>query len=405
MPALDVRLFHAESTMMRHPALLLTLFLAMFIPEPRTFAQTDPLRPRAKLGTDPFQPKANVGKARATSLRHNALGEALLKQKSYDQAIVEFEAAMKADPDFAAPYDNRGQVREIKRDYDLAIADFNEAIRLLPQDATAYLHRGWTRIRKRDTTGAISDLNEVLRLRPNEVMGFTYRGYAWAEKGNPTRAIADYDEAIRLAPEYVWPYILRGIISKSAHDYSRAIADFTEAIRIDSSPSKDFMTRAYASRGLCWNELREFDKAIADLDQAIKIEPASGPIYAFRGLAWRSRRQFERAIEDYEKAIALEADEPLGYNNYAWLLATCEDPRFRDGKKAIVIASRACELSKWTEPNFIDTLAAAHAEAGDFNKAISYQEKANAEFGHDEMFKRGQRRLELYRQQKAYREE
>jgi tetratricopeptide (TPR) repeat protein len=230
MPALDARLFHAESTMMRHTALLLTLFLVMFIPESRTFAQTDPFRPRAKVDTDPFQLKANVGKARATALRHNALGEVLLRQKSYDQAIVEFEAAMKADPEFAAPYNNRGLARDSKRDYDLAIADFSEAIRIDPMDA-------------------------------------------------------------------------------------------------------------------------------------------------------------------------------LSYNDRAWLWATCPDGRHRNGPKAVVSATRACELTDWQAPDELDTLAAACAETGDFDAAVKWQAKA-LELTKDEKDKEEIRaRLDLYRAGKPYRAE
>ncbi len=140
------------------------------------------------------------------------------------------------------------------------------------------------------------------------------------------------------------------------------------------------------------------------------VESASGQVlttasqYTHRGFKYTQRGEYYAAISHYTRAIELDPDYHLAYNNLAWVLATCSQQRFRDGKKAVELAKRACELSQWKEPHVIATLAAAYAEAGDFDEAIKWENKA-LEFPDFAVRykKRSQKRLQLYKERKPYR--
>ncbi|HRQ63597.1 MAG TPA: tetratricopeptide repeat protein [Xanthomonadaceae bacterium] len=73
------------------------------------------------------------------------------------------------------------------------------------------------------------------------------------------------------------------------------------------------------------------------------------------------------ALYWFERAAAAGNVDAL--NNAAWVLATCPDERYRDGRRAIELVSAAIEKNG-PQAAFQGTLAAAYAETGDFIQAI-----------------------------------
>jgi hypothetical protein len=82
------------------------------------------------------------------------------------------------------------------------------------------------------------------------------------------------------------------------------------------------------------------------------------------------------AVNQYEQVLAVDTNSVYALNNLASLLATDSDPHLRDGNRAVRLAERACEMTQYHEPALIYTLAAAYAEAGRFNDAVTTAEKA-----------------------------
>ena len=221
----------------------------------------------------------------------------------------------------------------------------------------------------------------------------------WKEKGANDIAIADFNEAIRLDPKSAAAFFNRGDAWYRKEAYDKAIADFNENLRLEPNH-----TDGYLSRAVAWMMKREYDKALSDHNEAVRLEPKNARLYSLRGVLHKFRRDYDKAIADYNEAIRLDPNLASAYMYRASIWATCPESKYRDGKRAVESATRACELFGWRNPWAIDDFAAAYAETGDFAKAVEWQGQATKLYADSEKKKQGEDRIKLYQDKKPYRD-
>ena len=86
--------------------------------------------------------------------------------------------------------------------------------------------------------------------------------------------------------------------------------------------------------------------------------------------------RFAEAAGHFQRAMEIRPDFPDVINNLAWLRATCPEAGLRSGAEAVTLAQRVNRLSGYGRPDYLDTLAAAYAEAGRFPEALETAHRA-----------------------------
>ncbi len=207
-------------------------------------------------------------------------------------------------------------------------------------------------------------------------------------------------EVIRLSPSCAsWAYERRGSCWGDLKEFDKAIADFAEAIRLDPKSAE-----SYVGHGLVLHEKGDYDNAIMNYNEAIRLDPTNDLAYVGRGQCRYAKGEYEAAISNTDEALRINPTNSRAWYIRAWIYAACPDTRVRDAVRAVEAATRACELSHWSEADPLAVLAAAKAESGDFESAMKWQTKANEMTSDPEKKTEGERRLELYRAKQPYRE-
>jgi tetratricopeptide (TPR) repeat protein len=287
------------------------------------------------------------------------------------------------------------------RNYAAAEKQFDEILAKQPQSVPALIGRGSCLLYRMAFDQALADFTTATKLVPNNVAAQVGFGSANAELQNWAAARNAYDEALKLDPKSADAFVGRGGVHLAQGNTDLALADFDQALKVQPQSAD-----AFVGRGAVRLRRQDPVMAIADYNEALRLEPENVAALQGRGYAYFLRKDYSHASSDFSEAVRCQPENAEALNRLAWLLAVCPEATRRDGKKAIDLARHACTLSKNESPFFLDTLAAAFAETGDFAEAAKTQarvlELANKmDAGSLDQAKR---RQALYAERKAYRE-
>ncbi|MHC4579369.1 MAG: tetratricopeptide repeat protein [Planctomycetota bacterium] len=380
---------------------------------------------------------------------HITRGRSLLGLEQNDEALSAFDAALRVDPERAEAYEWRGRTKHRLGRVDDAIADFTQAIghgghaayvlrdqfiEGAPDVVRGYQIRGAVHDALNRHQEAIADFTRVTELEPQDPVHFYRLGLAYRHPWEQEKAIASFTKAIELNPDYLEAYGRRGTLferrrayAKAEVDYGHCIrlrpehpfgyrgrgdarmmlgkhaeaeADYTEMIRLRPNEARGYSSRAWVRKSL-----RKYAEAVADYSRAIELKPREAWLYVQRSHLRGRLGDAAGALADTDAAIRLTPKDPFAHAMRAWLLATSPDEDLRDGPQAVASATKACEMTKYKESFCLRSLAAACAEAGDFESAVKWATKVVELSPPGKVKEEDEARLALYQARQPYRDQ
>jgi tetratricopeptide (TPR) repeat protein len=224
-----------------------------------------------------------------------------------------------------------------------------------------------------------------------------HRSSALAGLGRFDLSMADADEAV-IKSGYAVPQLLHRAGLFQRLDRLREAAADAERI-LAQEPNH---AGAWQILGTIRYFAGDLHNAISDLSQCLSRAPGDMLALNNRGAAYFLLGQYAAADADLRTAVERAPTFASGRKNLAWMRATCPDEQYRNGDEAVNLATQAIEMIRGDQPAWLEVLAAAYAEKGEFAAAIQWQQKALQELaaGADSP---SARRLQLYQSHEPFR--
>jgi tetratricopeptide (TPR) repeat protein len=348
-------------------------FFKLDVSEPELRAKTLVLR--ATLQKDPDKRLADLNEAirvaPSEAAAFRARGAVHAGQRELEAALVDFDKAIELDPKHTRTYQAKATALALLKKFDEALETLDKACELNPRSVEPLVYKARIHAAAENLDAALVDLNLAYSVDPGNLEVLLRRAGVYQQLDQKEKALADVDQTLKLKPDLPPAMQLRAMLLADADKLDEAIAEL-ERLR-ELQPGN---VSAALQLGMLYNAAKRLDKAVEIFSDLLAKHADNWMALRSRGDARLNSGKQAEAIDDYEKAVKLQPRDPGILNNLAWVLATSPDEKLRNDKRAIKLATEACELTDYKQAHILSTLAAAYAETGDFETAIKWAQNS-----------------------------
>ncbi|NLX95256.1 MAG: tetratricopeptide repeat protein [Rhodopirellula sp.] len=319
-------------------------------------------------------------------------------QGKSEEALADFNAALELEPEHTPTLEAKAMVLAQLKRYDEALVILAKIRELEPESIAPLVQEARVHALRENNEAALHTLEQAEKMAPDNLAVLLLRASIYQQMEKDDEALADVEKALKLRPDLEPAMRLRAILLAGSGKFNLAIDQLGELLKSDPKDLESLLQLA-----MFYQADNQPRKAIEFYGEALQQDPKNP--FALRGRADAnlSVGEHAKAIADYNQAIEVSPEDTGVLNNLAWVLATSPVDEIRNGKRAIELATKACELTEFKQAHILSTLAAGYAETGDFDSARKWSQKA-VELGDEEQREPLAKELESYKANKPWRE-
>lgn len=291
--------------------------------------------------------------------------EGFFKAQKYQEAINNYDLAIKTDSKYALAYRGKGVALISLKKYDEAIKALDTAIQLNSKDVDALIHKARALNNLKKTSDALGVYDIAIGINPKLVVLYLEKGDVLYDMKKYEEAIKVYDVYLKLASSAYVQYS-KGSALHQLGKYEEAISVFDSAIKINPKYGD-----AYLSKGNSLNLLKRYDEAAQCFDIAQKLAPNDISINVSRGNIFYFKGMYDEAIKYYDIAIKANVSLDSAYNNKGKAL-------YYSSKysEAIDCLNQALNHEADNEAEINYFLSLAYIKKGDIDKYLPFLKQA-----------------------------
>jgi len=177
------------------------------------------------------------------------------------------------------------------------------------------------------------------------------------------------------------------------NELSEARFHFQKAL--EDSPN---LVQAQVNLGNVCLKTGEYESALDHYANALRVDPRNASAQVGSALVMEREGRIREAINCYTAVLTVDSRFLPACMSLARIFGRHAESAYRDGTNALLYADRACQLTAYNRADCLDLLAAAYAELGRFEDAISVAQRAWAlSLGNEQLSKKIDADLRSYR--------
>lgn len=234
------------------------------------------------------------------AMAHYVLGMAYLENQRANEAIGEWEAAVRIDPSLAVVWQGLAGLHLQLGHMELAEQDARRAMQLAPNDAGNSLAIAEALIQKGNLREARQYLALAQQALPNGPLVHVGFAMAYQKENKYADAEREYEQALKMDPRC--KQALEGLMGLLRDSHQTAKIEPRLRQLIAASP-QDFRPHLYLSDFYAGN--KRYNDAAASAQAALKLNPQSSAAYLILGRISEEQGQVDAAIGYYQQVLKL----------------------------------------------------------------------------------------------------